>query len=1098
MTDFSRYRERICWYVGIGTLLIVMKLRTSANLMAEVILIIFERKFNSMYEKVSTDLNLVQREKQVEKFWKDHDIFKKSMKLREGCPSYTFYDGPPTANGKPHIGHVLTRVIKDMIPRYRTMKGYMVPRKAGWDTHGLPVELEVEKMLGLDGKEQIEKYGLEPFIEHCKESVWKYKGMWEDFSGTVGFWADMDNPYVTYHNDFIESEWWALKEIWNKKLLYKGFKIVPYCPRCGTPLSSHEVAQGYKAVKERSAVVRFKVVGEDAYFLAWTTTPWTLPSNVALCVNPDETYCKVKAADGRTYYMAEALLDKVLSGIEREEGTPAYEVLETYKGKDLEYKEYEPLYACAGEAAAKQHKKGHFVTCDTYVTMSDGTGIVHIAPAFGEDDAKVGRKYDLPFVQFVNGKGELTEETPYAGLFVKKADPEVLKDLDAEGKLFDAPKFEHDYPFCWRCDTPLIYYARESWFIKMTAVKDDLIRNNNTINWIPETIGTGRFGAWLENVQDWGISRNRYWGTPLNIWQCDKCGKMHSIGSIAELKELSDNCPDDIELHRPYIDAVTFPCECGGTMKRVPEVIDCWFDSGAMPFAQHHYPFENKDLFEAQFPADFISEAVDQTRGWFYSLLAESTLLFNKAPYRNVIVLGHVQDENGQKMSKSKGNAVDPFDALQTHGADAIRWYFYSNSAPWLPNRFYDKAVTEGQRKFLGTIWNTYAFFVLYANIDNFDATKYKLEYDKLSVMDKWILSKVNSLVKSVDAYLNDYKIPETTRVLEEFVDDLSNWYVRRSRERFWAKGMEQDKINAYMTLYTSLVTLCKVAAPMIPFMTEEIYLNIVAGIDKTAPESIHLCDFPVANEAYIDKELEANMDEVLRIVVVGRACRNAANIKNRQPIGKMYVKAEAELSDFYKEIIEDELNVKEVEFTNDVRAYSSYSFKPQLKTVGPKYGRLLGKIKQALSEVDGNTAMDELNEKGQLTFDFDGETVELTKDDLLIEIAQTEGFESGNDGDITVVLDTNLTPELIEEGFMREIISKIQTMRKEAGFEVMDKITVYSDGNDKIAELISKNEDTVKNDVLATEIVTGKIDGYSKEWNINGENVTFGVKKNQ
>ena len=1098
MTDFSRYRERICWYVGIRTLLIAMKLRTSANLMAEVILIIFERKFNSMYEKVSTDLNLVQREKQVEKFWKDHDIFKKSMKLREGCPSYTFYDGPPTANGKPHIGHVLTRVIKDMIPRYRTMKGYMVPRKAGWDTHGLPVELEVEKMLGLDGKEQIEKYGLEPFIEHCKESVWKYKGMWEDFSSTVGFWADMDNPYVTYHNDFIESEWWALKEIWNKKLLYKGFKIVPYCPRCGTPLSSHEVAQGYKAVKERSAVVRFKVVGEDAYFLAWTTTPWTLPSNVALCVNPDETYCKVKAADGRTYYMAEALLDKVLSGIEREEGTPAYEVLETYKGKDLEYKEYEPLYACAGEAAAKQHKKGHFVTCDTYVTMSDGTGIVHIAPAFGEDDAKVGRKYDLPFVQFVNGKGELTEETPYAGLFVKKADPEVLKDLDAEGKLFDAPKFEHDYPFCWRCDTPLIYYARESWFIKMTAVKDDLIRNNNTINWIPETIGTGRFGAWLENVQDWGISRNRYWGTPLNIWQCDKCGKMHSIGSIAELKELSDNCPDDIELHRPYIDAVTFPCECGGTMKRVPEVIDCWFDSGAMPFAQHHYPFENKDLFEAQFPADFISEAVDQTRGWFYSLLAESTLLFNKAPYRNVIVLGHVQDENGQKMSKSKGNAVDPFDALQTHGADAIRWYFYSNSAPWLPNRFYDKAVTEGQRKFLGTIWNTYAFFVLYANIDNFDATKYKLEYDKLSVMDKWILSKVNSLVKSVDAYLNDYKIPETTRVLEEFVDDLSNWYVRRSRERFWAKGMGQDKINAYMTLYTSLVTLCKVAAPMIPFMTEEIYLNIVAGIDKTAPESIHLCDFPVANEAYIDKELEANMDEVLRIVVVGRACRNAANIKNRQPIGKMYVKAEAELSDFYKEIIEDELNVKEVEFTNDVRAYSSYSFKPQLKTVGPKYGRLLGKIKQALSEVDGNTAMDELNEKGQLTFDFDGETVKLTKDDLLIEIAQTEGFESGNDGDITVVLDTNLTPELVEEGFMREIISKIQTMRKEAGFEVMDKITVYSDGNDKIAELISKNEDTVKNDVLATEIVTGKIEGYSKEWNINGENVTFGVKKNQ
>ena len=1052
-----------------------------------------------MYQKVDTNLNFVDREKKVEEFWKENHIFEKSMENRKEGETYTFYDGPPTANGKPHIGHVLTRVIKDMIPRYRTMKGYMVPRKAGWDTHGLPVELEVEKKLGLDGKEQIEEYGMEPFIKQCKESVWKYKGMWEDFSSTVGFWADMEHPYVTYYDDYIESEWWALKEIWNKKLLYKGFKIVPYCPRCGTPLSAQEVSQGYKTVKERSAVVRFKVVGEDAYFLAWTTTPWTLPSNVALCVNPDETYCKVKAADGYTYYMAEALLDKVLGKLAKEEGEKAYEVLETYKGTDLEYKAYEPLFACAGEAAAKQKKKAHFVTCDNYVTMSDGTGIVHIAPAFGEDDSRIGRNYKLPFVQFVDGQGNLTKETPYAGVFVKKADPMVLTDLDKEGKLFDAPKFEHDYPHCWRCDTPLIYYARESWFIKMTAVKDDLIRNNNTINWIPESIGKGRFGDWLENVQDWGISRNRYWGTPLNIWQCE-CGHMHSIGSRQELFEMSgDERAKTVELHRPYIDEITLKCpECGGEMHRVPEVIDCWFDSGAMPFAQHHYPFENKELFEQQFPANFISEAVDPTRGWFYSLLAESTLLFNKAPYKNVIVLGHVQDENGQKMSKSKGNAVDPFDALQTHGADAIRWYFYSNSAPWLPNRFYDKAVTEGQRKFLGTIWNTYAFFVLYANIDNFGATKYKLEYDKLSVMDKWILSKVNSLVKSVDAYLNDYKIPETTRVLEEFVDDLSNWYVRRSRERFWAKGMEQDKINAYMTLYTSLVTLCKVAAPMIPFMTEEIYLNIVAGIDKTAPESIHLCDFPVANEAYIDKELEANMDEVLRIVVVGRACRNAANIKNRQPIGKMYVKAEAELSDFYKEIIEDELNVKEVEFTNDVRAYSSYSFKPQLKTVGPKYGRLLGKIKQALSEVDGNTAMDELNEKGQLTFDFDGETVELTKDDLLIEIAQTEGFESGNDGDITVVLDTNLTPELVEEGFMREIISKIQTMRKEAGFEVMDKITVYSDGNDKIAELISKNEDTVKNDVLATEIVTGKIEGYSKEWNINGENVTFGVKKNQ
>ncbi len=1051
-----------------------------------------------MYEKVSTDLNLVEREKRVEKFWKERDIFKKSMKLREGCPTYTFYDGPPTANGKPHIGHVLTRVIKDMIPRYRTMKGYMVPRKAGWDTHGLPVELEVEKMLGLDGKEQIEEYGLEPFIDFCKESVWKYKGMWEDFSGTVGFWADMDNPYVTYHNDFIESEWWALKEIWNKGLLYKGFKIVPYCPRCGTPLSSHEVAQGYKTVKEKSAIVRFRAVGEDAYFLAWTTTPWTLPSNVALCVNPEESYCKVKAADGYTYYMAEALLDKVLGAIPTEEGIPAYTVLEKYCGKDLEYKEYEPLFECAGEAAKKQNKKGHFVTCDGYVTMSDGTGIVHTAPAFGEDDARVGRAYDLPFVQFVNAKGEMTEETPYAGKFVKDADEFVLKDLTAEGKLFAAPKFEHEYPHCWRCDRPLIYYARESWFIKMTAVKDDLIRNNNTINWIPETIGTGRFGAWLENVQDWGISRNRYWGTPLNIWQCEECGHMHSIGSIAELRELSDNCPDEIELHRPYIDAVTFPCEkCGKTMKRVPEVIDCWFDSGAMPFAQHHYPFENKDVFEAQFPADFISEAVDQTRGWFYSLLAESTLLFNKAPYKNVLVLGHVQDENGQKMSKSKGNAVDPFDALATHGADAIRWYFYSNSAPWLPNRFYDRAVTEGQRKFLGTIWNTYAFYVLYANIDEFDPTKYSLDYDKLTVMDRWILSKVNSLVKSVDEYLAEYKIPETTRVLEEFVDDLSNWYVRRSRERFWAKGMEQDKINAYMTLYTALITLCKAAAPMIPFMTEEIYLNLVAGTDKNAPESIHLCDFPEADEKYIDKELEADMDEVLRIVVIGRACRNSANIKNRQPIGKMYVKAEKELSEFYREIIEDELNVKSMEFTDDVRSYSSYSFKPQLKTVGPKYGKLLGQIKAALSDIDGNSAMDELNEKGFLTFDFAGEKVELAKEDLLIEIAQTEGYESGTDNGITVVLDTALSDELIEEGFIREIISKIQTMRKEAGFEVMDKITVYSSGNEKINRIMLNNAEEVKNDVLATGIVTDEMNGYSKEWNINGENVIIGVKKN-
>ncbi len=1057
-----------------------------------------------MYEKVSTDLKFVEREKKIGQFWKDNKIFEKSMKLREGCPTYTFYDGPPTANGKPHIGHVLTRVIKDMIPRYRNMKGYMVPRKAGWDTHGLPVELEVEKKLGLDGKEQIEEYGVEPFIGFCKESVWKYKGMWEDFSGTVGFWADMENPYVTYENNFIESEWWALKEIWNKGLLYKGFKIVPYCPRCGTPLSSHEVAQGYKTVKERSAVVRFKAVGEDAYFLAWTTTPWTLPSNVALCVNPDETYCKVKAADGNTYYLAEALADKVLGKLAQSDGegagtaNPAYEVLERYTGKQLEGREYEPLWACAGEAAAKQNKKAHFVTADSYVTMSDGTGIVHIAPAFGEDDARVGRIYDLPLVQFVDGKGCMTEETPYAGLFVKKADPVILKDLDEQGKLFDAPKFEHDYPFCWRCDTPLIYYARESWFIKMTAVKDDLIRNNNTINWIPETIGTGRFGAWLENVQDWGISRNRYWGTPLNIWQCESCGKMHSVGSIAELKELSDNCPEEIELHRPFIDEVTIKCpDCGKTMRRVPEVIDCWFDSGAMPFAQHHYPFENKELFEQQFPADFISEAVDQTRGWFYSLLAESTLLFNRAPYKNVIVLGLVQDENGQKMSKSKGNAVDPFEALETHGADAIRWYFYSNSAPWLPNRFHDKAVMEGQRKFLGTIWNTYAFFVLYANIDGFDATKYRLEYDKLPVMDKWILSKLNSLVKSVDSNLENYRIPETTRVLEEFVDDLSNWYVRRSRERFWAKGMEQDKINAYMTLYTCLVTLCKAAAPMIPFMTEEIYLNLVKSIDEAAPESVHLCDFPTVNEEWIDSELEKNMDEVLKTVVIGRACRNSANIKNRQPIGKMYVKAPFELPVFFTDIIREELNVKQVEFTDDVRAYSSYSFKPQLKTMGPKYGKLLGKIKQALADIDGNSAMDILNEKGKLEFDFDGERVELAREDLLIEIAQTEGYESAGDYGVTVVLDTRLSEELIEEGFVRELISKIQTMRKEAGFEVMDKITVFSDGNDRIAALLDKNSDEVMAEVLATEIVSGKTGGYAKEWNINGENVTLGVSRN-
>ena len=1050
-----------------------------------------------MYQKVDTNLNFVDREKKVEEFWKENHIFEKSMENRKEGETYTFYDGPPTANGKPHIGHVLTRVIKDMIPRYRTMKGYMVPRKAGWDTHGLPVELEVEKKLGLDGKEQIEEYGMEPFIKQCKESVWKYKGMWEDFSSTVGFWADMEHPYVTYYDDYIESEWWALKEIWNKKLLYKGFKIVPYCPRCGTPLSAQEVSQGYKTVKERSAVVRFKVVGEDAYFLAWTTTPWTLPSNVALCVNPDETYCKVKAADGYTYYMAEALLDKVLGKLAKEEGEKAYEVLETYKGTDLEYKAYEPLFACAGEAAAKQKKKAHFVTCDNYVTMSDGTGIVHIAPAFGEDDNRIGRNYELPFVQFVDGQGNLTKETPYAGVFVKKADPMVLTDLDKEGKLFDAPKFEHDYPHCWRCDTPLIYYARESWFIKMTAVKDDLIRNNNTINWIPESIGKGRFGDWLENVQDWGISRNRYWGTPLNIWQCE-CGHMHSIGSRQELFEMSgDERAKTVELHRPYIDEITLKCpECGGEMHRVPEVIDCWFDSGAMPFAQHHYPFENKELFEQQFPANFISEAVDQTRGWFYSLLAESTLLFNKAPYKNVIVLGHVQDENGQKMSKSKGNAVDPFDALNKYGADAIRWYFYINSAPWLPNRFHGKAVVEGQRKFMSTLWNTYAFFVLYADIDNFDPTKYELNYDQLPVMDKWLLSRLNTTVQAVDNDLANYKIPEAARALQEFVDEMSNWYVRRSRERFWAKGMEQDKINAYMTLYHALVTIAKTAAPMIPFMTEDIYQNLVRSVDKDAPESIHLCDFPTVNEAWIDKDLEADMKELLEIVVLGRACRNTANIKNRQPIGTMYVKAEKKMSEFYTDIIADELNVKEVKFADDVESFISYSFKPQLRTVGPKYGKLLGGIRQALTDINGTAAMNELRTNGVLKLDINGNDVELTEEDLLIETAQTEGYVSESDGETSVVLDTNLTPELIEEGFVREIISKIQTMRKEAGFEVMDKIVVYAHGNDKIQDVMKAHEDEIKSEVLADEMVLGETDGYVKEWNINKEAVTMGVKK--
>ena len=1069
-----------------------------------------------LYNKVSTDLNFVEREAKTVAFWKENDIFQKSMEQREGNETYTFYDGPPTANGQPHIGHVLTRVIKDMIPRYHAMKGQYVPRKAGWDTHGLPVELEVEKEIGIEGKDEIEAYGIEPFVKKCKESVWKYKGMWEEFSDVVGFWADMDDPYVTYYDDYIESEWWALKTIWDKGLLYKGFKVVPYCPHCGTPLSSHEVAQGYKTVKERSAIVRFKAKDFDdgdgeVFFLAWTTTPWTLLSNVALCVNPEETYAKVKAADGYTYVMAKALLDTVLGELgDKEKNIPAYEILQAYKGRDLEHKEYEPLYACAGAAAEKQHKKAFFVTCDDYVTMTDGTGIVHIAPAFGEDDGRIGREYDLPFVQFVDLKGFMTEE-PFKGMRAKptkkemdegaiSADPEVIKELSGRKLLFSAPKFEHEYPHCWRCDTPLLYYARESWFIRMTAVKDDLVANNKKINWIPKSIGEGRFGNWLENIQDWGISRNRYWGTPLNIWECDCCGKQLSVGSRQELKELTGR--EDalsVELHRPYIDAYEIPCpDCGKMMKRVPEVIDCWFDSGAMPYAQLHYPFENKDLFEKWYPAAFISEAVDQTRGWFYSLHAEATLLFNQPCFKNVIVMGLVLDENGEKMSKSKGNSVSPMDALKTYGADAIRWYFYTNSAPWLPNRFHGKAVQEGQRKFMGTLWNTYAFYVLYANIDEFDPTKYTLDYEKLPVMDKWLISKMNTMVKKTDADLAAYRIPEAGRDLESFVDDMSNWYVRRCRDRFWAKGMEQDKINAYMTLYTALVTVCKAAAPMIPFMTEEIYQNIVCSVDKSAPASVHLCDYPVCDESRIDEALEENMDLVLKIVVMGRAARNTANIKNRQPIARMFVKSEKTLDSFFAAIITDELNVKEITFTTDVRAFTSYNFKPQLRTVGPKYGKQLGGIRKYLSEVDGNAAMDTLEREGALKFEVDGVPVELTAEDLLIEPTQKEGYVSEADNTITVVLDTNLTEELIEEGFVRELTSKIQTMRKEAGFEVMDRITVYARDNEKICEILERFGQDVAADVLADEIILRQEpEGYVKDWNINGEHVTLGVRKN-
>ena len=1039
---------------------------------------------SELYEKVSPALNSVEREKRVLDFWKTHHIFEKSIEERQGCPSYTFYDGPPTANGKPHIGHVLTRVIKDMIPRYRTMKGYAVPRKAGWDTHGLPVEIEVEKLLGLDGKEQIEAYGLEPFIRQCKESVWKYKGMWEDFSGTVGFWADMDNPYVTYDNDFIESEWWALRQIWDKGLLYRGYKIVPYCPRCGTPLSAQEVAQGYKTVKERSAFVRFRVANEDAYILAWTTTPWTLPSNVALCVHPDEPYVKIKAkSDEKVYILASALADKCFPD--------GYEVLATLTGRELEYTPYEPLYSFA-----KTDKKQHYVVCDTYVTMEDGSGVVHIAPAFGADDYQVGQKYDLPVVQMVDAAGCMAPETPWAGTFVKQADPLILSDLDERGLLFSAPKFEHEYPHCWRCDTPLIYYARDSWFVKMTAVRENLIRNNATVNWIPESIGKGRFGDWLANVQDWGISRNRYWGTPLNIWECT-CGHKRCIGSIAELKQLSRNCPDDIELHRPYIDAVTVPCDaCGGEMKRVSEVIDCWFDSGSMPFAQHHYPFENKDLFEAQFPADFISEAVDQTRGWFYSLMAISTLLFDKAPYRNVIVLGHVQDKNGQKMSKSKGNAVDPFEALEKYGADAIRWYFYSNSAPWLPNRFYEDAVVEGQRGFMGTLWNTYYFYVLYAGIDGFNPMNYTLEYDKLSVMDKWLLSRLNSLVKAVDTNLENYRIPETARALEAFVDDLSNWYVRRSRERYWVSGMPQDKINAYLTLHTALVTLSKLVAPMLPFLSEQIYRNLVAGLDESAPISVHLTEFPVCDERMIDPALEESMERVLACVVLGRSCRNAAAVKTRQPLANMYVKADFTLDPFYTDIIAEELNVKEVTFVDSTRRFTGYVFKPQLKTVGPKYGKFLGKINPWLAGLDGNAAMDELEEKGFLTLEIDGTALTFTPDDLLISTTKRDGFVSVEDKGVTVVLDTTLTEALIEEGNVREIVSKVQTMRKDAGFEVTDHIRLGVTGNAALAAVVEANRASISADTLADAVSTDTVFAHAKEWSINGETVTVSVEK--
>lgn len=1039
-----------------------------------------------MYKKVPTTLNFVEREKETLKFWKDNQIFEKSVQLRQGAPAYTFFDGPPTANGKPHIGHVLTRAMKDIIPRYKTMRGYDVLRKAGWDTHGLPVELEVEKELGLDGKEQIEQYGVIPFIQKCKESVWKYKGEWEVMSDRMGFWADMDNPYITYDNDYIESEWWALKAIYEKGLLYKGHKIVPYCPRCGTALSSHEVAQGYKEVKETSATVRFRVPDEEnTYFLAWTTTPWTLPSNVSLCVNPDVTYAYVRVDGKETLIMAKDLIGTVLEGHETE-------IVKEVLGKELEYKHYEPLFECTRKAAGG--KDAFYVMVDDYVTTTDGTGIVHNAPAFGEDDYRVCKKYDLPFVQMVDSKGEMCGGTPWDGVFVKKADPMVLKDLDERGLLFAAPRFEHSYPFCWRCDTPLIYYARSSWFIAMTKVKDRLIDYNRRINWIPETIKEGRMGNFLENVIDWGISRERYWGTPLPVWVCDKCGKIHVVGSRKELSELT-GCDENVELHKPYVDPLTWQCECGGTMRREPVVIDCWFDSGSMPFAQWHYPFENKDKFERRYPANFISEAIDQTRGWFYTLSAIAACLFDSPAFLNCIVLGHVQDKEGRKMSKHIGNVVDPWVLLDNQGADAVRWYFYTSSMPWLPNRFSAEAVSESQRKYMGTFWNTYAFYILYADIDNFDPTQHKLVRENLTPMDRWILSRLNTLMGHVEAYLDDLKMTEAGREMQDFMDDLSNWYVRRCRERYWGKDMTADKEAAYMTLYTVLRTMALISAPFTPFMSETMYQNMVRTVDKSAPESIHLCDWPKKDESFIDPELEANMAAVLDIVVLGRSARNAANIKNRQPVASMYVQGKA-LPDMYVSIIADELNVKEVRFVDDASSFISYRVKPQLKTLGPRYGKLLPKINQYLAgEGVGNAVVAAHNRGESYKFDIDGTEISLAAEDVLVSTEENAGFVTVTEHDLSVVLDTNLTPELIEEGFVREIVSKVQTMRKEAGFEVTDHIVLSHHGNSLIEGIFARHGAEIAADTLADSIKLGSA-GYVKDWEINGESVTLGVEK--